>query len=66
MKSWVPRLLSSALVTVGILAVGIQIGDGQGRIKNSTFRIGHVGYLTDEEIDYFTRSFEICLRSLIK
>jgi len=41
----------------------IQIGDGQGRIKNSTFRIGHVGYLTDEEIDYFTRSFEKCLRS---
>ena len=41
---------------------GIQIGDGQGRIKNSTFRIGHVGYLTDEEIEYFTRSFETCLR----
>jgi len=39
----------------------IQIGDGQGRIKNSTFRIGHVGYLTDEEIDYFTSSFEKCL-----
>ena len=42
----------------------IQIGDGQGRIKNSTFRIGHVGYLTDEEIDYFTRSFETVLQTL--
>jgi serine---pyruvate transaminase len=42
---------------------GIQIGDGQGRIKNSTFRIGHVGYLTDEEIEYFTRSFETCVPS---
>ncbi len=26
MKSWVPRLLSSALVTAGILAVGIHVG----------------------------------------
>jgi aspartate aminotransferase-like enzyme len=41
---------------------GIQIGDGQGRIKNTTFRIGHVGYLTDEEIDYFTLCFEKCLQ----
>jgi len=43
---------------------GIQIGEGQGRIKNSTFRIGHVGYLTDEEIEYFTQSFETCLQRL--
>lgn len=41
---------------------GIQIGDGQGRIKSTTFRIGHVGHLTDEEIDYFTKSFEKCLQ----
>lgn len=41
---------------------GIQIGEGQGSIKKSTFRIGHVGHLTDEEIDYFTDSFETCLR----
>jgi aspartate aminotransferase-like enzyme len=41
---------------------GIQIGDGQGRIKSTTFRIGHVGYLTEEEIDYFTRCFEKCLQ----
>jgi aspartate aminotransferase-like enzyme len=41
---------------------GIQIGEGQGRIKTSTFRIGHVGYLSDAELDYFTESFETCLR----
>ncbi|HTG73753.1 MAG TPA: alanine--glyoxylate aminotransferase family protein [Terriglobia bacterium] len=41
---------------------GIQIGEGQGQIKKTTFRIGHVGHLTDEEIDYFTASFEKCLR----
>ena len=41
---------------------GIQIGEGQGQIKKTTFRIGHVGHLTDEEIDYFTDCFEKCLR----
>ena len=41
---------------------GIQIGEGQGQIKKTTFRIGHVGHLTDEEIDYFTECFEKCLR----
>jgi aspartate aminotransferase-like enzyme len=41
---------------------GIQIGEGQGRIKSTTFRIGHVGYLTDADIDYFTECFERCLR----
>ena len=42
---------------------GIQIGEGQGQIKAATFRIGHVGHLTDEEIDYFIHSFEKCLRA---
>ena len=41
---------------------GIQIGEGQGQIRKTTFRIGHVGYLTDEEIDYFTECFEQTLR----
>lgn len=41
---------------------GIQIGEGLGQIKKSTFRIGHVGHLTDEEIDYFTDCFEKCVR----
>jgi aspartate aminotransferase-like enzyme len=41
---------------------GIQIGEGQGSIKKTTFRIGHVGHLTDEELDYFTTCFETCIR----
>jgi aspartate aminotransferase-like enzyme len=41
---------------------GIQIGEGLGKIKNSIFRIGHVGHLSDEELDYFTECFEVCLR----
>lgn len=41
---------------------GIQIGEGQGQIKKTTFRIGHVGHLTDEELQYFTQCFEKCLR----
>jgi len=40
---------------------GIQIAGGLGRIKDVTFRIGHVGHLTDEEVDYFVECFERCL-----
>jgi len=40
---------------------GIQIGEGLGKIQNTTFRIGHVGHLTDEEVDYFIESFKHCL-----
>lgn len=40
---------------------GIQIAEGQGRIKKTTYRIGHVGHLTDEEVDYFVQSYRKCL-----
>src|SRR3989442_6571137 len=40
---------------------GIQIAGGLGKIKDTTFRIGHVGNLTEEERDYFIQSFERCL-----
>jgi aspartate aminotransferase-like enzyme len=42
---------------------GIQIAGGLGKIKDAIFRVGHVGYLTDEELDYFIESFERCLAS---
>jgi aspartate aminotransferase-like enzyme len=41
---------------------GIQIAGGLGRLKGSTFRIGHVGHLSDEEVDYFIDSFQRCLK----
>jgi aspartate aminotransferase-like enzyme len=40
---------------------GIQIAGGLGKIKDTMFRIGHVGHATDEEVDYFIQSFERCL-----
>jgi alanine-glyoxylate transaminase/serine-glyoxylate transaminase/serine-pyruvate transaminase len=40
---------------------GIQIAGGLGKVKDTMFRIGHVGHLTDEEVDYFIQSFERCL-----
>jgi aspartate aminotransferase-like enzyme len=40
---------------------GIQIAGGLGKVKDTIFRIGHVGHATDEELDYFIRSFEQCL-----
>jgi len=41
---------------------GIQIAGGLGKLKDKTFRIGHVGHLTDEEVEYFIQSFERCLK----
>ena len=40
---------------------GIQIDGGLGKIKDTIFRIGHVGHVTDEEVNYFIESFERCL-----
>jgi len=40
---------------------GIQIAGGLGKVKDTIFRIGHVGHATDEEVDYFIQSFERCL-----
>src|SRR5262245_37051211 len=40
---------------------GIQIAGGLGKVKDLMFRIGHVGHVTDEEVDYFIQSFERCL-----
>ena len=36
----------------------ILIAGGQGRLNGEVFRIGHVGHLTDEELEYFCESFE--------
>ena len=40
---------------------GIQISEGLGKVKETTFRIGHVGHVTDEDLEYFIHSFEHCL-----
>jgi alanine-glyoxylate transaminase/serine-glyoxylate transaminase/serine-pyruvate transaminase len=41
---------------------GIQIAGGLGKLKDTIFRIGHVGHVTDEELEYFIQSFERCLK----
>jgi aspartate aminotransferase-like enzyme len=42
---------------------GIQIAGGLGKVKDMMFRIGHVGHVTDEELDYFIQSFQRCLEA---
>lgn len=41
---------------------GIQIAGGLGKLKDIIFRIGHVGHVTDDELEYFIQSFERCLK----
>jgi aspartate aminotransferase-like enzyme len=40
----------------------IQIAGGLGPLEGKIFRIGHVGHLTDEEVEYFIKGFKACLR----
>ena len=40
---------------------GIQIAGNLGRLKGMTFRIGHVGHVADDELEYFIQSFKRCL-----
>jgi len=40
---------------------GIQIAGGLGKLKDTIFRIGHMGHVTDEEVDYFVQTFARCL-----
>ncbi len=39
----------------------ILIAGAPGKLSSEIFRIGHVGHLTDSEIDYFSESFEKAL-----
>jgi aspartate aminotransferase-like enzyme len=43
------------------LEFGIQISGGLGPLEGKMFRVGHVGHLSDEEVDYFADAFERCL-----
>jgi len=53
---------STALIRRLDTEFGIQIAEGLGAIQKTTFRIGHVGHVSNEELDYFTQSFRACLR----
>jgi aspartate aminotransferase-like enzyme len=41
---------------------GIQIAGGLGPLERKIFRIGHVGHVTDAEVEYFIKGFTACLR----
>jgi aspartate aminotransferase-like enzyme len=52
---------STALIRRLEVDFGIQIAEGLGAIQKTTFRIGHVGHVSNEELDYFIQSFQTCL-----
>lgn len=43
---------------------GIEIAKGYGKVKDETFRIGHMGYITSEDIDALFRNLREVLISL--
>ena len=44
----------------------ISIAGGQGKLSGKIFRIGHVGHLSDEEIEHFCESFEKALAAELR
>jgi len=56
-----PGFNSAALIRRLESDFGIQIAEGLGAIQKTTFRIGHVGHVSNEELDYFIQSFRTCL-----
>ncbi len=43
---------------------GIEIAKGYGKVKDVTFRIGHMGYITDEDIKVLFENLEEVLKNL--
>jgi aspartate aminotransferase-like enzyme len=43
---------------------GFEIAKGYGKVKDETFRIGHMGYITDEDIGLLFKNLEEVLKSL--
>ncbi|MEM0218158.1 MAG: aspartate aminotransferase, partial [Desulfurococcaceae archaeon] len=43
---------------------GIEIARGYGKVRDITFRIGHMGYITDEDIDLLFSNLREVLISL--
>ena len=48
----------------GLRERGIEVAKGYGPLKDNTFRIGHMGYITDEDIDALERELGNLLERL--
>lgn len=53
-------------VYFGLRERGVEIAKGYGPLKERTFRIGHMGNITDEDIDYLFNELEDLLDQLRK
>ncbi|MEM0341362.1 MAG: aspartate aminotransferase, partial [Desulfurococcus sp.] len=43
---------------------GIEIAKGYGKVKDETFRIGHMGYITEKDIEDLFRNLKEVLTAL--
>ncbi len=58
-----PAELPSEIFTAGVAKRGIVVGSGYGKLKSSTFRIGHMGDHTIETVDRCLAACSSVLRS---
>jgi aspartate aminotransferase-like enzyme len=65
-EAWASPTVTAAFLPAGLAyaqfqahleaAYGIQLAGGQGALKDKVFRIGHMGYIADEDIEYLLQS----------
>jgi aspartate aminotransferase-like enzyme len=60
-----PQGLSSAAVLKEVSAAGITLGAGYGKLKDTTFRVGHMGDHTAENVDRCLSATHKVLRKLL-
>lgn len=59
-----PMGLKSGDIYYNLRSRGFEIAMGYGPIKEATFRIGHMGYITDQDIDDLFKELSDVLRNL--
>ncbi|MEM1642940.1 MAG: aminotransferase class V-fold PLP-dependent enzyme [Desulfurococcaceae archaeon] len=59
-----PMGLKSSDIYYNLRSRGFEIAMGYGPIKEATFRIGHMGYITDQDIDDLFKELSDVLRNL--
>lgn len=61
-----PPRISGVLIYEKMRERGFELAKGYGELKEKTFRIGHMGYITDEDIEDMLSNLRAVIRELTK
>ncbi len=63
---YTPKGVKGDDIYYGLRERGIEVAKGYGPLKNETFRIGHMGHITDEDIDVLFNELHDLINMLVK